>query len=377
MRTTLLAVALGGCSSLEDFEQKPGPPPTTTATTPTTPPPDCDAYSYLGETYDCSVLDRCTEQDFQYRMACCECDPTLCDPDPNCTGGTTPPPPTNAASSCMVCHNGSTQDDYLGPGISNPHPFGGTAYLACETCHGGDPAGLGKTGAHVPPPPQIGDRFFLTNDQEAYFNYLTRTGIDKFPDWTVDGVTYTATDYLQFENPGDLRVVTAGRGCGTSGCHSGHSEWFPRGFIGNETGFYSATLMATGADNHVPENEGLYDNTSADVGFRARTDPTWVYDPQVVGPVARVIEPPVYAAYGDRSGFYQNQVYTANTMANSDPNVRKDEPFNPDAIAAPERPHVESHQIRNVAKVLPNGAFVRGIDDHTRASAATRAATAW
>jgi hypothetical protein len=47
----------------------------------------------------------------------------------------------------------------------------------------------------------------------------------------------------------------------------------------------------------------------------------------------------------------------------TDPNVNKIEPANPDAIAAPERPHVESHQIRNVAKILPNGAFIRGVAD--------------
>ena len=46
-----------------------------------------------------------------------------------------------------------------------------------------------------------------------------------------------------------------------------------------------------------------------------------------------------------------------------DPNVPRNEPANPDAIAAGERAHVEAHQIRNVAKILPNGAFVRGISD--------------
>ena len=46
-----------------------------------------------------------------------------------------------------------------------------------------------------------------------------------------------------------------------------------------------------------------------------------------------------------------------------DPNVPRNEPADPDNIAAPERPHVESHQIRNVAKQLPGGGFVRGIND--------------
>ena len=236
-------------------------------------------------------------------------------------------------------------------------------------------------------------------------------------------------------NPGDLRVVQNDMGCGTSGCHAGdHAEWVPRGFIGNEQGFYSNTMFTVGDDIQVPESEGLYGGTGADIGFRAQTDPTWVYDPAITGPVARLIEAPEKAVYGDVTGMYDNQIYDANTIANfrynanqggnyvnqvipgsplatvvmesvvfqcgdchagssgannryadfrssgctvchmnyskdgrsrsTDPNVNKVEPANPDAIAAPERPHVESHQIRNVAKILPNGAFVRGVTDY-------------
>jgi hypothetical protein len=57
--------------------------------------------------------------------------------------------------------------------------------------------------------------------------------------------------------------------------------------------------------------------------------------------------------------------YARDGRSNStDPNVNKYEPFDPDAIAAPERPHIDAHQIRNVAKILPGGSFVRGIDDY-------------
>jgi hypothetical protein len=31
--------------------------------------------------------------------------------------------------SCMLCHNGSPEDDYSGPGIENPHPFTGADNL--------------------------------------------------------------------------------------------------------------------------------------------------------------------------------------------------------------------------------------------------------
>ena len=50
-------------------------------------------------------------------------------------------------------------------------------------------------------------------------------------------------------------------------------------------------------------------------------------------------------------------------VARGDPNVDRNEPANPDAIAAPERAHVESHQIRNVARAIPGGGIVRGISD--------------
>ncbi|MEB3323624.1 MAG: hypothetical protein VKI81_12445, partial [Synechococcaceae cyanobacterium] len=119
--------------------------------------------------------------------------------------------------SCMLCHNGSNSNDYAGPGIENPHPFPGADDLTCTTCHGGNPAGDDKDSSHVPPPPQIGDRQQQANDARAYFNRLTLAGIDKFPDYEVDGQTYSSLDYLQFITPGDLRVTTQGRSCGQ--CH--------------------------------------------------------------------------------------------------------------------------------------------------------------
>ena len=208
----ILLLAVSGCTALEPFEQKPdpNPVPTTTNPVPTTPPPDCSAYTYDGITYDCTQMDRCSTDkdgdgdyadadDIAYAIACSECNPNYAAPDPTCqptgTGTGTPPPPPGVET-CMQCHNGSNANDYAGPGISNPHGFGTANYLKCTDCHGGDGAGLGKSGSHVPPPPQIGDRFFLTNDATAYFNFLNGSGLDKFPDYTINGVTYTALDYI-------------------------------------------------------------------------------------------------------------------------------------------------------------------------------------
>ncbi|MCB9684688.1 MAG: hypothetical protein H6735_06615 [Alphaproteobacteria bacterium] len=438
MRALLVSSVLlvTGCTTIQDYDQDPLDEPIVTGpTVPTVPQADCNQYEFKGETYNCSQLDRCTEQDFQYRLACCDCDPTLCDPDPDCEDPEVPPP-TGGAESCMVCHNGSNNNDYAGTGMSNPHPFSGAAYIKCTTCHGGNGAGTSKSTSHVPNPPWIGDDENLQVNAEAYFNFLTRSGLDKHDDYTVDGQTYSPYDYIQFMNPGDIRVVDKGRGCGNAGCHGDtHADWVAKGPIATEMGFWSNSLYSIGAENKVDRNNDWYNDTMADVAFRAVEDSTFVYDPDNIGRAQRLIEAPEYAQYGDLSGFYQNPEFDANTIANfrftaaenqgtktnrvrpgsplekvaieaitfqcgdchlgsagannrygdfrsagctachmrysldgrsrsTDPNVNKLEPVNPDAIAAPERSHVATHQIANVAKVLSNGAFIQGISDN-------------
>ncbi|MFV2057484.1 MAG: hypothetical protein ACC707_13515, partial [Thiohalomonadales bacterium] len=77
------------------------------------------------------------------------------------------------------------------------------------------------------------------------------------------------------------------------------------------------------------------------------------------------------AGANNRFGDYRSSGCTACHMAYSpdgrsrstDTNVNKQEPVNPDAIAAPERPHIATHLIKNVAKTLPNGQSVTGIQD--------------
>jgi len=428
---------------------------TDTDTTPTgtTPIEECDPaaapfYDQAGtliDTYDCNTLDKCTETDIGFFTACCNCDPYYCNPAPpgTCPDDTEEPPDPNIpVESCMTCHNGSNANDYAGTGIGNPHPFTGAAYVLCSDCHGGNPDGVGKEESHVPNPPQIGDDLQLQNDAESYFNFLTLTGVDKWPDYTggPNNDTYTALDWLQFRNPGDLRVVSNGYSCGASGCHGGeHADWVNRGVIATETGFYSATLYTQGIDNYFPERRDWYQGTASDYGFRYVEDPNYANplaeDLDNIGAVPSLEEFPEHAEYGDTSGMYQNLVYDADTIANfvyqaneengartnsikagsplsdliretvqqacgdchlgsagannryadfrssgctschmqytldgrsrsSDVNVPKLEPANPDAIQAPERPHIEAHQIRNVAKILPNGAFVRGITDN-------------
>ncbi|MEZ4234739.1 MAG: hypothetical protein R3F59_00960 [Myxococcota bacterium] len=442
MRTLVIASAAltlsaGGCEAVKDFEQPPvdgvGTPPVQV---------DCSAYRFNGNTYDCTALDLCdaSQESIPLRLACCDCDPAMCNPptDGSCTDpeycdehpndplcDESGPINTEPAEGCMECHNGSRYNDYAGTGIENPHWTDNPSaqYLMCTTCHGGNGDASGREQAHVPRPPQIATDTILFDNPESYFNYLTLAGVDKYPDYTVDGVTYTAKDWIQFRNPGDIRIVADGRSCGQSGCHGGeHAQWVSRSILVTETGFWSKTNYSAGVDSHTPEQASYYTNTAADLAFRDVSDPSWVYDPSQVGRVGRLVEPVERAAYGDRTGFYDNAVYDANTLTNfvyaandaqgsvnqvvtgsplqdiieasvtfqcgdchlgsmgannryadfrssgcsgchmqysldgrsasRDPNVPRNEPANPDAIAAPERPHLLAHQLKNVQKVV-------------------------
>jgi hypothetical protein len=335
---------------------------------------------------------------------------------------------SNAAQSCMVCHNGSPAHDYAGAGIENPHPFPGADNLLCTTCHGGDGSAEDKDLAHVPPPPEIGDRAFQDQNAEAWFNRLTLTGLDKYPDYEANGRSYTSLDYLQFVNPGDLRVVTAGKSCGE--CHMGHAECAEVGMLATSTGIFSGALYAAGVDNRVPENDGLYEDTAADMAFRAALDTAFNVSLAPFGAVGRLVEFPVFsqrtatgpeairnnpeydapalvddigpdgrvvtgsplanlyheqiaftcgdchlgsAGANNRAGDFRSSGCTSCHMPYSlggrsgslDPLVNKLEPLNPDAIDDPERAHVKAHRIVSVAKTLSNGTEVEGIPDHT------------
>ncbi len=330
------------------------------------------------------------------------------------------------AESCMRCHNGSQHDDYAGPGLENPHPFGTAANLACTTCHGGNPDGIDAATSHVPPPPEIGDRERQRTNRFAFFNRLTLTGLDKLPDYEVDGRSYTALDYLQFVNPGDLRITEAGRSCGQ--CHAPHSNLTAQGVLATETGILSGAAFAAGVDNSIPEHRGLFEDTASDYGFRAVAAEDFTPSAQAFGVIQGLNEYPVYsrreespdslfrnddfdaaalsadltpdnriesdshlaklyheqvaftcgdchlgsAGANNRAGDFRSSGCTACHMQYSlggrslslDPNVPKDEPRDPDDIDPGERAHVRSHRIASVHKTLPSGAQIQGIDDY-------------
>lgn len=345
-----------------------------------------------------------------------------------CSGGDAENLETGNAQSCMTCHNGSPNHDYAGPGLENPHPFGDANNLLCTTCHGGDPEALSAELAHVPPPPEVGDRDFQDHNARAYFNRLTLTGIDKFDDYEVNGVNYTSLDYLQFVNPGDLRVVTEGKSCGE--CHVSHAECTEKSLLATAGGIFSGALFAAGQPSRVPESASLYAETAADLAFRAVVDTAFSAAGAPFGSVSRMVEFPVFSRRNDTSpnAIFENDDYLVaellddvqadgrvvadSALANlyheqvaftcgdchlgsagannrygdfrssgctschmpyslsgrsgsTDPNLNKIEPLDVDDIDDPERPHLRSHQIRSISKITADGTQIHGIDDHT------------
>ena len=95
--------------------------------------PDCNAYTFRDIEYNCSELDLCAETDFAYRLACCDCNVSYCNPPP-CAPARAEPGPIQLAQTqipCpshrprpVSCHNGASErNDYSGQRLSNPHPF--------------------------------------------------------------------------------------------------------------------------------------------------------------------------------------------------------------------------------------------------------------
>ena len=332
------------------------------------------------------------------------------------------------AQSCMSCHNGSSHNDYAGPGMENPHPFNGAGTLLCTECHGGDGTGADMLASHVPPPPEIGDRDFRTHDETAYFNRLTLVGLDTYNDYTVGSTTYTALDYLRFVNPGDLRVTTASLGCGS--CHAPHSDLVSHSLLATSAGILSGALFAVGVESVVPGSVNLYEDTAADLAFRPVIDPDFVFDASRIGAVSELVQYPVFSVAGalGANDIFENPLYDAAALSadvladgrvvsgsplanlfheqvaftcgnchlgsagannrygdfrssgctschmrsaldgrdnSTDPNLNKLEPLNVDQIQAPERPHVDRHIIRSVAKTIQSGETITGIDDYT------------
>jgi hypothetical protein len=225
----------------------------------------------------------------------------------------------------MTCHNGATTgNNYTGGGITNPHPFGTASQIRCTQCHGGNGQIANKQLAHVPPPPEVGNSQQQTTDPKAFFNRVTLAGMDTFGPYPVEEGAgncldnqCTGLDYLQFVNPGDLRVVAINKGCGGQSCHAGeHAEWVPRSTIGTTNGFFAGTRFMTGqasTEGAGPDyaNEG---HALSDTALCAVTNPNYDPNDREIGEVGSLSAQQEYAQFN--GPMFNNNNYDANNLDN-------------------------------------------------------------
>ncbi len=155
----------------------------------------------------------------------------------------------DARPSCEVCHAPRPGPGEDPVGIEPAHPFG-DVNLACTDCHGGDSTNYSQVEAHV-----------SAQGGPELIRNLTSGQLDRID-----------PGYLQFVNPGDLRVANTSCGSaspasGGTGCHQGVVERVRRSMMAHTSGEVVVARYRA----------GMQPNTDALVGATALMDPD--FDP--------------------------------------------------------------------------------------------------
>ena len=229
--------------------------------------------------------------------------------------GPPPAPPEPETTTCAGCHAPTGYGDPNS--IEDPHPW---TTVQCTQCHGGDGTSTNPVYAHVCAPPEIGNRQQQVLDTRAFFLRFTTAGVQLLNDYQClqsDGTykTTRAVEWLNFQNPGDLRSAKEGMGCGT--CHAGIVETNLKMVMGNAVGLNSGTMHGSGKPNDFAERRqrtAATDwNTLADVASADATNPDYDPNNRVVGEVPSVKRAQVYTG----QQFRFNNSYTADVVNNS------------------------------------------------------------
>ncbi|MCB9690523.1 MAG: hypothetical protein H6736_01790 [Alphaproteobacteria bacterium] len=356
---------------------------------PVVPPerPDCSAVAVGDGIVACEVPDECGAEDLEARSACCACDPVYCrstalplGPDESPRREIPEPWAAATSESCSRCHQGAVFRPFDGPGIADPHRS--DTVVACTTCHGGDGTAPDAADAHVPVPPELrGD------DPGAVFGRRTLASVEGLAGWEEGGRSHTALDWVQFVNPGDLRVVGAGRGCGTSGCHDaadGHVAGVTSSPMATNAGIYRGLAYGAGitTEGAPLDAEHGYRGivTSGDDGLTELLPFPGVVPVDMLA-ADMPIEPIVPASSdlaallhtgadlacgschigsapaSPSAGEHRASGCTAchfpyaedGRTRGLDPHVERDEPVDPDALATSDRAHPRSHAMASIA----------------------------
>ncbi len=175
--------------------------------------------------------------------------------------------------SCEVCHS-PLNDEGKPAGIEEAHPW---SPLSCVDCHGGNPNSLNMTEAHVQPSGEV-----------------TATRLWNLKSSELDRVSPA---YLQFINPGDLRV--ANKTCGGSDCHTKTVDTVKRSMMAHTSGEVTVARFRAGAQA----------DPYGHLGAKAHVDPD--YDASLPSTVTSIgmfdpekLPPPDEATFGDYQDHY-------------------------------------------------------------------------
>ncbi|WP_296462361.1 hypothetical protein [Rubinisphaera sp.] len=129
---------------------------------------------------------------------------------------------------CVVCHK-NAHDPHKQPG----KPL--AIQLGCTDCHGGDPCATTIEQAHVP----------------SRYPTIWNSSANPVRSYTL--LNHESPEFIQFVNPGDLRV--AHLSCGTVGCHPNETLQVKKGMMTHGCMLWGAALYNNGS---VPKKWPMY-----------------------------------------------------------------------------------------------------------------------
>jgi len=150
--------------------------------------------------------------------------------------------PDGEVDGCVTCHGGweeprdLTGDGVPDAGIETAHREANFSAGRCSVCHGGDPTSTKQDTAHVAVPSDWAEIRGLQGRPPAPDGFIR--------DFAPDQLDRIDRDYLQFINPGDMRVLD--RTCGTAGCHEEHAANLTGSVMTTNIGHYWPTLFLSG-----------------------------------------------------------------------------------------------------------------------------------
>ena len=150
--------------------------------------------------------------------------------------------PEGENDGCVTCHGGPEEqrdldgDGQKDPGIEPAHREANFGPGRCSVCHGGDPTSTKAETAHVPIPADWAEIRGTEGRPPAPEGFIR--------DFAPNQLDAIDPAYVQFINPGDMRVLD--RTCGSAGCHEDKAASLRGSVMTTNVGHYWPTLFLAG-----------------------------------------------------------------------------------------------------------------------------------